>query len=377
MNISIAIEKFDATVGGAERYCWDLANFLTRKGHTVAVICLKASENADRSIQIIKVPALRFPQAMRHLSFAILHFLKAREMRDYIHFCVGNTFFMDIYQPHGGVHRAWFLRETAMYKEPFRSCVRLFRRLSLKDAVQRAMEFWIFSITKPQVIAISKMVSDDIETFFHYPKSKIHLAPNGIDTSRYSPENRIQRKDIRRRYGLNADEFVFLFVAQNPRLKGYDILIDACLELEQLNFKVLIVGPFDSEMKQKADPLGDRIIFAGRVDDLHKVYPATDCLVHPTYYDACSLVVLESLASGVPVITTNANGASMFLDKENGIIVEPGNPSALAEAMKGMIEKVSRSDIGGKRFTDQEGVFAEVEEILEKYGVQAAHTHTG
>lgn len=363
MNISIAVEKFDSTVGGAERYCWDLAHFLAGKGHGVVVICLKTSGIADPSIQILQVPALRFPQALRHLSFAILHFLKARGMRNSIHFCVGNTFFMDVYQPHGGIHRAWFLKETAMYGKPLRTCIRIIRRLSLKDAVQRTMEFWTFAVRKPQIIAISRMVEEDINEFFHCHDSKIHLVPNGVDLEKYNPKNRIHRSEIRRRFGIGADEFIFLFVAQNPRLKGFDVLVDACLDLVHLKFKVLIVGPPDTGMKKKAEALGDKIIFAGRTNDLDKIYPACDCLVHPTYYDACSLVVLEALASGISVITTHSNGAAMFVNDENGRVIDSGDVNALCRAMREAIELPKRT-ILTNRLKNQAQVFASVEEIL-------------
>ncbi|HQG32030.1 MAG TPA: glycosyltransferase family 4 protein [Deltaproteobacteria bacterium] len=363
MKVCIAIEKFDPSIGGAERYCWDLAHFLVGKGHTVAVICLKASGSAVPAIKIIKVPALRFPQALRHLSFALLHFLKARSMRDFIHFCVGNTFFMDVYQPHGGVHRAWFLKETAMYRSPLRTFIRILRRLSLKDAVQRAMEYWIFTITRPEVIAISRMVEKDINTFFSYPHSKMHLVPNGVDLDKYNPKNRIHRSEIRHRYGMGDDEFAFLFVAQNPRLKGYDVLINACLGLEQLKFKVLIIGPCDGEMKKTAESLGDKVIFAGRAHDLCKIYPACDCLVHPTYYDACSLVVLEALASGISVITTHSNGAGMFVDGENGSVIDSGDVNALRRSMKEAVESQKKAvSISGLK--NQAQVFAAVEEIM-------------
>ncbi|HOO36790.1 MAG TPA: glycosyltransferase family 4 protein [Deltaproteobacteria bacterium] len=363
MKICIAIEKFDPSVGGAERYCWDLAHFLAGKGHEVAVICIKAKDPLHPLVHLIEVSCIRFPQALRHLSFGIMHYLKARSLPDHIHFCVGNTFYMNIYQPHGGLHRAWFERETLRFRPALRKAVRLIKRMSLKDIVQRAMEWWTFAVTRPEVVAISEMVSDDIRAGFAYPDTKIHLVPNGIDLNKFSVENRQYRAEIRQRYQLDPNEFVFLFVAQNLQLKGYDVLVRAISMLEELPFKVLIIGPADTSEKKQAMMLGDTMIFGGRASDMEKIYPACDCLVHPTYYDACSLVVLESLASGIPVITTDANGAKMYLTDGGGIVVSPGSPQDLADAMRRMYS----DGVGSappQAFIDSEGVFEILEGIM-------------
>ncbi|MGI6385532.1 MAG: glycosyltransferase family 4 protein [Desulfomonilia bacterium] len=363
MNISIAIEKFDPHVGGAERYCWDLAHFLAKRGHDIEIVCMRAKDPMNQSIRIVPVRVLNFPQGLRHLSFAVFHAVRVRNMPGRIHFCVGNTFLMDIYQPHGGVHPAWFGRETERYRKSVRSLMRFMKRLSLKDVVQRVMEWWIYKITKPQVIAISDMVADDIRNFFYYPQGMIDLIPNGIDLDKFCPENIVFRDEIRQRYGIGPDEFVFLFVAQNPRLKGYEILIDACIELSDISFKVLIVGPSNVSMRKKAEPLGGKAIFAGSVSDIHKVYPSCNCLVHPTYYDSCSLVVLESLASGTPVITTRSNGASMFVKGNMGYVLPPGDAHALCSAMRKAISSPKRI-IGPGRLKSHSRVFADVEEVM-------------
>ena len=367
VNICVAIEKFDPSVGGAERYCWDFAHFLAERGHNVAVICMKAKDPLHPSIHIIEVMCMRFPQALRHVTFALKHYLTARSLPDHIHFCVGNTVYMDIYQPHGGLHRAWFVRETQRYTPAARKLIRLIKRLSLKDIVQRLMEWWTFAIAKPQVIAISKMVASDIMRFFSYPQDRVHLIPNGVDTRKYHPRNKISREEIRKRYGLDSDAYVFLFVAQNSRLKGYNLLLDACRMPSSHPFCVLVVGPYDTGMRRAAEDLGGRVVFAGRADDLHKIYPACDCLVHPSYYDSFSLVILEALASGIPVITTQATGAKMFVTDENGIVVPPGDTDALVDAMNSIYSMRENMRVESSGTRDQNIVFQEVEDLLIRY----------
>jgi UDP-glucose:(heptosyl)LPS alpha-1,3-glucosyltransferase len=363
MKICFAIEKFDPRTGGAERYIWDLVHFLACRGHDVAVICIKAASNAETRIRIEKVPVIRFPQGLRHLSFAVMHYLKARSMKDYIHYCVGNTCYADVYQPHGGIHKAWFLEETRIYPDWTRDFVRFARRCSLKDIVQRSLEWMTLRISRPLFIAISEKVKRDVSLWFGYLEDRIRLFPNGIDTKRFNPSNRRFRSDIRKELGIAEDEIVFLFVAQNLKLKGYSVLEEACRKnLSDMKFKVLVIGPADKGLIAKAP---GNFIFTGVRYDLEKIYPACDCLVHPTYYDACSLVVLEALASGIPVITTISNGAAMFVGM-NGFVVPSGNPGELAASMRAILDG-KRMGLSGTVFKNSSDVFSEIEALLNEF----------
>jgi len=350
-------------VGGAERYCWDLAHFLSHKGHNVAIICMKAAIPDTDAINISPVKPFKFPQFLRHLSFSLLHYFKARKMSDYIHFCVGNTFYMDIYQPHGGLHRAWFLRETLRHPAGIRGICRVLKYMNPKDIVQRLLEWWTFKITKPEVIAISEMVARDIRFWFGYPRSRVHLLPNGIDIKKFTPDNIQHREKIRSRYTIKQEDFVFLFMANNLALKGLNVLIKATFALQALPIKVLVIGPYHQKIIRKAKIILNTIIFGGRANDPELIYPACDCLVHPSFYDACSLVVLEALASGIPVITTKANGASMYITKQNGFVVPPADYNALEAAMRSVFSNKTGKTVSSS-FKDQESVFADVEKVI-------------
>ena len=65
------------------------------------------------------------------------------------------------------------------------------------------------------------------------------------------------------------------------------------------------------------------MIFLGHVGEIEKYYAASDLYVHPTFYDSCSLVTTESLASGLPVITTVYDGASGIMeDGRDGFVMK-------------------------------------------------------
>src|SRR6185312_17202667 len=83
----------------------------------------------------------------------------------------------------------------------------------------------------------------------------------------------------------------------------------------------------------------DRVHFVGHCPDMRNAYFAADFLVHPTFYDPCSLVVLEALACGLPVITTRYNGAAELLSPPaDGLVLDdPHDAPATAAAITRML----------------------------------------
>jgi UDP-glucose:(heptosyl)LPS alpha-1,3-glucosyltransferase len=195
-----------------------------------------------------------------------------------------------------------------------------------------------------RIVAISDMVKEDIIQRYKVPEDRIAVVYNGTDIERFHPRNRRYREEIRGRHGI-ANEFVVLFVSNNFRLKGLGFLMKALATIkgEGLSpFKLLILGrerqkPYVRLVKKLG--LSEEVIFAGSTDEPEKYYGAADLLVHPTFYDACSLTVLEAMASGVPVITTLSNGASGVIRSEEGrVIRDPKNSEELKEAIRYFLE---------------------------------------
>jgi UDP-glucose:(heptosyl)LPS alpha-1,3-glucosyltransferase len=92
----------------------------------------------------------------------------------------------------------------------------------------------------------------------------------------------------------------------------------------------------------------DRFRFPGAMDDVAAAYAASDVYVQPTWYDPCSLVVLEAMACGRPVITTRFNGASELMEDgcEGLILDSPAQVDRLAEAMTHLLDPDRRAAMG-------------------------------
>jgi len=356
MKFATAIRDFSRSKGGAERYVVDLCSRMAQEGFEVHVYAEKWDEEIA-GIILHQVKTLPFPKSLRLLSFAIK---ATREMKrgDYdVTLGVGNTLEADVLQPHGGVHWAWFWRSLKAYDHPILWMIKLLGRiLSPKQWASGWIEDRPYKRGNySKIVAISDMVKEDIIQRYKVPEDRITVVYNGVDIERFHPRNRRYREEIRKRFGV-GEEFVILFVSHNFRMKGLSYLIKALAKIrkeDSFPFKLLVLGrdrqgPY-LRLAKKMGVFGE-VIFAGSIDEPQKYYGAADLLVHPTFYDACSLTVLEALASGLPVITTSSNGASGIISdvQEGSVIDDPRNIQILAGkilffSQPGTLQEASRA----------------------------------
>ena len=171
---------------------------------------------------------------------------------------------------------------------------------------------------------------------------RIHTVTQSIDVEHWQAGRerwRPQRDQVRAEFG--AAGTTFLYVGRLWRGKGVDDLLAAYERLADLETSLLIAGDGVDEVvfRALARERGLRNVrFLGFKDhdDLPRVYAAADVLVFPTLGDPHGLVVEEAMASGLPVISTEAAGDIRLRVPEGvaGFVVPPANPGPLAERMR-------------------------------------------
>jgi UDP-glucose:(heptosyl)LPS alpha-1,3-glucosyltransferase len=192
----------------------------------------------------------------------------------------------------------------------------------------------------PLVIAISDYVARQLQTHYGVDSARIRRVFNGADPDVSSFEQkRADRTQVRRQLGLADDDYVLLAVAHNFKLKGIGPLIQALRQVRPANTFAVIVGrddPTPYARMARESGLQDRIIFTGPTQRVSAFYHAADVVVHPTYYDPCSRVVLEALGAGTPTITTRFNGAAeVIVDGTHGFVIDtPDDLPALADRIE-------------------------------------------
>jgi UDP-glucose:(heptosyl)LPS alpha-1,3-glucosyltransferase len=328
MKIALGIRDFSPSKGGAERYLVELMQFLAQEGHEVHVFAHRF-EGGIEGLYFHTVTPFPFPKGLRILSFALKCLKQMKRDTFDVIMGVGNTCQADLLQPHGGVHWKWFWRSLRAYKNPWLWGVKFLGKIvSLKQWVEGLVEDAPYRTGVKKIVAISEMVKRDIVDYYGIPEEEVEVIYNGVDTEYFHPRNKAYREKIRSLYGLSPQDVVLIFVSHNFRLKGLRYLIQALSLIKKRNgnVKLLVVGRDNKRpywhLAEKVG-CGKDVFFAGGVRDLERYYPSADILVHPTFYDACSLVVLEALASGVPVITTRYNGAGGIIsDGQEGFVLE-------------------------------------------------------
>jgi UDP-glucose:(heptosyl)LPS alpha-1,3-glucosyltransferase len=379
MKIALGIREFLPEKGGAERYCYDLMHFLAGKGLEVHIYS-SAFPERDRRLCFHQVPIIPHPKSLQVLSFAVNCRRMMREEKFDCIMGVGDTLYADLLQPHGGVHWKWFWRGLAGYRKPFPWVFKfLGRSLSPKQWAKGIIEDAPYAKAK-KVIAISEMVYRDISDYYGIPADRMAVIYNGVDTEYFHPRNKKYREGVKSRYGFNSEDLVLLFVSHNFRLKGLRYLIQALalIKRKKENVKLLVIGRDRAEpYRRLAKKLGcaDDILFTGGVKDLERYYASADILVHPTFYDPCSLVVLEALASGLPVITTRRNGAGGIVsDGQEGFVLDdPKNVYVMAEkilslSQPGTLKKAARAARRLAQRYSHQRCYQEMMQVFQKIG---------
>jgi UDP-glucose:(heptosyl)LPS alpha-1,3-glucosyltransferase len=356
MKVAIVIEHFSPKRGGAEVYTSYLVEKLAADGHEVHLFAQDWTHEPAR-VTMVRVPVKGVTGAGQVLNFAT----EASELVSFGKFDVIHSMArimrLSIFHPHGGVMKASIERSLASSRSTIEKGLRQAARwLNTKSDMLLELEAIIYEQSPPpRLVAVSNMVADDMKRYYKAPDEKIDVVYNGVDTRRFRPENRsAYRSQIRDELNIGEDEILLLLVAHNYRLKGVDIFIKAVAEFARKgakNIRGLVVGGGDEptyrDLAQKMGA-GNRVLLHEAAFDIERSYAAADIYVHPTFYDPMSLVALEALASGLPVVTTRYNGASEIMtDGLQGFVVaEPRDVGAIVSAVEQLADGKRRADMG-------------------------------
>ncbi|MEO1936886.1 MAG: glycosyltransferase family 4 protein [Myxococcales bacterium] len=345
MRIALVIERFLPTGGGVENVAWRVAHELGNTGADVTVLTrsfdpqfLEDTSHAP-NVQVLSVPT--FWQPLRVLQFSRATANAATASRFDIVHSFSRTRHQDLYRAGGGSHREYLRRSSSGGR-------RIARQFSPRHRVLLALEAAIFRDPTQRIQCASRFVADTLTSQHFVSSERIFLLPNAVDTARYGTAHAHQAGRRLRTQLDEKAERVWLFPASGWRRKGLGRLLEAVAKMKDPGFRLWIAGRDDPTPWQKmiADlGISDLVRFLGPRDDLEVVYGAVDAMVLPTHYDAFANVTLEAAASGLPVLTTRANGASEWLS--NAVVCldlgdapnTEGDSDRLANAMQDLADR--------------------------------------
>ena len=188
---------------------------------------------------------------------------------------------------------------------------------------------------------------------------KIAVVYNGVPT----PETSLTREAARERFGFAEHHEVVGTVARVVRMKGYDDLLDAYARVSQArpNARFLIVGDGDDGpyFRERARILGleGRIVWTGYQAEVAPALLAMDAFAFASHKEAMGVAVVEAMATGLPVASTNVGGLAEVVG-DAGWLVPPHAPSELARAILATLENPERGFAGKERAARLFGVDA-------------------
>ena len=348
-------------IGGMQDHTVDLVRGLTAAGHEIEVICPRhpdgetSAEYMGAVWRFVDAPARRPRLPMRHPewirksaeTFAACH---VRQPYDLVH--------SESTSALGLVRQGWHERLPVVLK--FHGNYLTYVRTGLRRAAARQDAWyelkgviWIsgahfltrgnwYAFRPCEVMVPSRaQLSDTIRSYLLRP-SQVHVVPNGIDTDAFSPGD---QGKARAELGLGTG-LLFVLPGRLYAGKGVQVAIRAMAHVDS-GSSLLVVGDGETraELEVLARTVGveQRVVFVG--DQPRERIPtylrSADALVFPSLLpESAGLAPLQAMACGVPVIASRVGAVPELIDRPgvNGVLVEPGDVSALADGMRAFIQ---------------------------------------
>lgn len=185
-----------------------------------------------------------------------------------------------------------------------------------------------------KVIALNQMEADQYRGI-GVPKEKIEIIPNGINLLEYG--DLPTRGCFKKKFGVDENEKIVLYLGRIHRIKGIDILVKAFANVikELHNVRLVLVGPDDGYLDEveyliKVRKIQDKVLITGPLYNKNKIeaYVDADVYVLPSRYEIFGMTVLEAMACGTPILLSKKCGLADFVDGNVGLTFD-SNPEAL------------------------------------------------
>jgi len=191
-----------------------------------------------------------------------------------------------------------------------------------------------------KLILVSDSLRKGIESLVPSAMERSMVIPNMIREDLFLPPEKARK----------SEPFVFFWAGRLEHVKGVDLLLDAVKTISDKTDAVFSVrlagkGSLREKLEQQAVVLGvsQRVVFLGRLSrkEMLKEMQEANCFVLPTRYEAFGVVLIEAMATGLPLIATRSGGPDSIVTKENGLLIERENADDLAVAMQEMMKNIS------------------------------------
>ena len=343
MRLAIIRQRY-TPYGGAERFVERALQALVERGVEIALVTRRWPHDGDPRITPVIVDPPYVGRTLRDAGFARAACAALARMPGTLVQSHERIACCDIYRSGDGVHAVW-VEELARDAS---AAGRLALRASPYHRYMLAAERRLYASPRlSQVICISRMVQAEIHARFGLPLDRLPVIYNAIDPAVFHPGLGAHRATVRARHGIAPDACVFLLVGSAYARKGVARALEALASVPA-PAHLLVVGrdrnPARYEALARRFGVADRVTFAGAQTDPKPYYGAADAFVLPTLYDALSNAVLEALACGLPVVTSDRCGAGeLVVAHDAGWTCDAIDDAEVAARMRTLLDAGERA----------------------------------
>jgi glycogen synthase len=358
MRLAIVSREFPPVTeytGGIGHQYARLAPELARQGHEVHVVTVAREQSAYRSLDGVHVHMLREPQPTGPLAESRGMIGRALQV-DRLLSTAGPWDVVYGAEWRGEMVRHALRRDRAPVVTNLATSLAKVhdagrgnsRRVGLRTAVQRALERGQTEHSEA-IVAPSRAILDWSRASWDIDRIPSRILPNMIDVAGTRRSARGEPPDG---FPASPGEATVLFFGRLEPVKGVDVLVQAMSEVWQQrpSARLVLIGhdtnwgggeSMAARLARIAAPHQDRLTFTGNQppERLFPAVAAADVVVLPSRWESFSLAALESMALGRPTVVSRVGGLTEFVeDGRNGLVVPPGDASALARALSRLLD---------------------------------------
>lgn len=215
-----------------------------------------------------------------------------------------------------------------------------------------------------RLIAVSRFTARQWSESLRIAPDRFSIVHNGVDLDRFVPADEPRRRTVRQALGLPVDRFLVLYAGRIDPDKGVDRALETATMLDPHEYHLALAGEPNpgsfkgdgAKARSYADGLRDRyahapVTWLGRLADVSALVAASDAVILPSRFDEpFGLIVLETLASGVPIVASAAGGIPEILTGPLATnLVASGDPSEYAQRLRGLRDWRSADPELGRR----------------------------
>lgn len=319
---SVSYVVDDLRVGGAQTHLTRLVQELSRRGHSLEVICMGDAQPVVTSQIPAGVPVVSFhlasvrnPRFLPQFLSLVRHLRRKRPAIVHTYLNTAGVFGLIAARLAGVPHVVTSRRDIGIFR----------------SGRIRALEAFLSRRWADRVFCVCEAVARAVRRDEGIPEEKLRVLLNGIDVAGVLAGPSAREGPVR--FGIVA--------AINRVEKGHREFVEAAAILARMSpsveFHLVGDGPLRPSLEAlgKELGLGDKTIFHGERRDVLEFLDTIDVLVVPSYTEGISNAALEAMAKGLPVVASGVDGnLETVADGETGLLVAPRDPADLARAMQ-------------------------------------------